>query len=640
MKTTTTLQTNLQAGEIDPLMRMRADTVPWRNGVKRMRNMRPLLHGGARTRPPLKYHATAGADGVLIPFVFSSSQAYVFHLKNADLRIFYDDGTVAVSSTVTPWATADLPYVRWAQAGDVIMFFHPDYAPRLITRTGAAAFTLSTFAFDDISTDVTSAPFYRYEAASVTIATNATAIGAVTVTSNPGVFSASWVGKYIRKEEKQIELTGYTNTTTMTGTIRETLSGMTATTNWDEEAFSAHRGYPSCGAFHDERLVLAGAKSRRSGIWLSKIGQFFNFDVGTGLDDEAIWSGVSGDKVNKIEHLVPHRHLLALSDFSETYCPQSETRPLTPENFSIRPQTPFGVMDTVRPVVFDEAVMSAQKFGKAIRELLYSDASTAYSADPVSTLASHLINTPVAMDGLTASAHIPEQYLFVVMTDGTMAVLHSLRSQKITAWSLWSTPNGLFRSVAVVNGKVFVLVNRWSGTYTLEEFMFDQDEFALDSYVAASAGSTLTGLGHLNGRTVGIVASNQYYGTGTPSGGSVSVDPATSATSYVGLAYTPEIETLPPEIQDELGSTIDRPKRIVKMSLNIRETVRIGMSGSYLEVRNVNDDMSEAPDPKTGTYDFSFLGWERDPTRTITVDVPLAITLLGIGIRVAVRNEV
>jgi hypothetical protein len=639
MRTQTVLQTNFQTGEVSPLMRMRADTQPWRNGVKRLRNMRQLMHGGARTRPPLKYHATAGADGVLIPFVFSSSQAYVFHLKNLDLRIFYDDGTVAVSSTVMPYGTSDLRYVRWAQSGDVIMFFHPDYAPRIIRRTGAATFTLSTMAFDDTSTaDVTSQPFFRYEAASITLTPSGTS-GSITVTASTSIFAANWVGDYIRIGGKQVELTAYTSGTQVTGTVRQTLAGTGATTDWDEQAFSTRRGWPACGAFHDERLVLAGAKNRRSGIWLSKVGQFFNFDVGTGQDDEAIWSGVSGDKVNAIEHLVSHRHLLPLSDFAETYCPQSETRPLTPENFSVRPQTPFGTMDTVRPCVFDESVMSAQKYGRAIRELLYTEAATAYSADPVSVLAEHLIQTPISMDGLTQSASVSEQYLFVVMNDGTMAVLHSLRSQKITGWSLWSTPDGLFRSVCVVNGKVFVLVNRWSGTYTLEEFKFDLEDFALDCFVSASAGATLTGLSHLNSRTVGIVSDGQYYGTGVPSSGSVTVDPATTATTYVGLAYTPEIQTLPPELQDESGSTIDRPMRIVRCSLNVAESIRFGVNGYNIEVRNVNDDLSEAPDPKTGTYDFAILGWGRDPTVTISVDVPLAITILGLGLRVAVRNE-
>jgi hypothetical protein len=631
-------QTSMQAGELDPRARMRLDIVPWRNGVKKMRNMRPLLHGGAKTRPPLQFIRDAQGDGILIPFVFSATQAYVFHLKANDLRIFYEDGTVAVSSIVMPYSAAEISRVRWTQSGDTIIFFHIDYVPRILLRTGTASFALSLFSFDSITAGGQAIPFYRYEASTVTLTPSATT-GTITITANSPIFASTWVNDRIRIREKQVRLTVFTSATVMSGVVEQTLLATAATAEWDEQAFSARRGYPGCGAFHDERLALAGAKTRLAGIWLSKVGAYFNFDIGTGLDSQAIWSGLSSDKVNVIEHLVSHRNLLVLGDFGEAYVPQSETKPITPGNFTVRPQTPFGTMAEVRPSIFDEAVFTAQRFGQGIRELLYVEASTAYSADSVSTLAAHLINQPVCIESLTTNPDIKEQYLFVVLADGSMSVLHSLRNQKITAWCNWTTPNGLFKSVCNVNGKIYVLVLRYGTQWCLERFRFDLEEFALDSFSSSVAGSSVTGLAHLNTRSVGIVSNKQFYGNGVVSGGSVAVDPVTVATTYAGLIYSPLLESLPPETQDDSGSTIGRKKRMSKVSLNIFETVRIGVNGYNLEVRDVRSVMSDAPALKTGTYDFSLLGWKTDPTFTLSSDVPLPITVLGFGAEISFRNE-
>jgi len=638
MRRVTALQTNFQAGEIDSLMRLRQDTTAWRNGVKSMRNVRPLLHGGARTRPPFQYVANAGASGRLLPFIFSNTQSYVIHLKSGSMTIYYDDGTVAVSSIVTPWVGGEIYNVRFAQSGDVMILVHQGYEPRILTRNGGASFALTTFAFDEISANVKSFPFYRYAASTVTLTPSSTS-GSITITASAPIFAADWVNDYIRIDEKQIKITAYTSGTQVTGTVYQTLGGTSATTEWDEQAFSARRGWPGAVAFHGERLAFGGARSRKGGVWLSKIGTFYNFDIGTGLEDEGIWSGISGDRVNEVLHLVSHRHLLVLCDLGESYVPESDARPLTPENFGIKQQTPFGSAEDVRPLVFDESVMTAQRFGRAVRELLFADAAQAYSADPVSTLAPELARDIVDMDALTSSPDVSEQYLFAVLGDGTMSVLHSLRSQKITAWANWSTPNGVIGSVCVVNGKVYVLVNRWGGTFTLERIRFDLDWFALDCFIERPAGNAFTGLSHLNARVAGVVSERMYFGSGDVSGGELAIEEETDDVAYVGLEWSPRIETLPADVEDERGSTVGRPKRIVKASVGIHESVAFSVNGYSFQVRNVDDDLSQPPSPATGTYDFTLLGWRMDPTIVLTVDVPLSVTFLGVALTLAVKNE-
>ena len=53
---------------------------------------------------------------------------------------------------------------------------------------------------------------------------------------------------------------------------------------WKEQTISTKRGFPQAVTFHNNRLWLAGLKSRPAGILASHIGDYFNFDLGTGLD--------------------------------------------------------------------------------------------------------------------------------------------------------------------------------------------------------------------------------------------------------------------------------------------------------------------------------------------------------------------
>lgn len=57
-------------------------------------------------------------------------------------------GTVArLYTLVTPYTTADLAQLKWAQNADTMTLVHPDHEPADLTRTGHAAWTLTTITF-------------------------------------------------------------------------------------------------------------------------------------------------------------------------------------------------------------------------------------------------------------------------------------------------------------------------------------------------------------------------------------------------------------------------------------------------------------------------------------------------------------
>ena len=71
-------------------------------------------------------------------------------------------------------------------------------------------------------------------------------------------------------------ITAYTNATTVTATVNETLANTTATTDWDEQSISTLRGYPQAVTFHANRLWFGGLYSKPANVLASKISEYFN----------------------------------------------------------------------------------------------------------------------------------------------------------------------------------------------------------------------------------------------------------------------------------------------------------------------------------------------------------------------------
>jgi hypothetical protein len=168
------------------------------------------------------------------------------------------------------------------------------------------------------------------------------------------------------------------------------------TTNWDEQSWSAVRGYPAAVTFHENRLVFGGTLAEPDSVWMSKIGRFFNFDVGEAADADSIALVAATGDVNEIRYMVSNRDLQVFTASSELYIPTFLNQAITPTNAQIRKQTPYGVAN-VLPISIDGATIFVANNGKVVREYLYTDSEDAYTSNAISTLASHLIDDPRCM---------------------------------------------------------------------------------------------------------------------------------------------------------------------------------------------------------------------------------------------------
>ena len=112
--------------------------------------------------------------------------------------------------------------------------------------------------------------------------------------------------------------------------MNQALTNTSAITEWKEEVFSVKRGFARTVIFHDQRLIFGGTRDLPNNIFMSKTGEFFDFEVGTGLDDEGINLEISENQVSEIKALTSLRHLTVFTSEQELYIPTTENQPLTP----------------------------------------------------------------------------------------------------------------------------------------------------------------------------------------------------------------------------------------------------------------------------------------------------------------------
>lgn len=148
--------TNFTAGELSPLMEGRTDMAKYQSGCLTLENFFIYPHGPATVRPGMEFVAEtkdSSKRSRLIPFQFSTEQAYILEFGDQYIRFYMDQGQILWTSGGTPYEIAspytsdDLPDLKYCQSADVMYLTHPDYDVRKLSRSGHTSWTLSTPTF-------------------------------------------------------------------------------------------------------------------------------------------------------------------------------------------------------------------------------------------------------------------------------------------------------------------------------------------------------------------------------------------------------------------------------------------------------------------------------------------------------------
>ena len=198
--------TNFTAGELSPLMEARVDLAQYANGCRLLKNFLVHPQGGIYRRGGTKHVAsvkTSSKKTRLVPFEFSTTQAYILEFGENYIRFYKDQGQIVSGSPeaavelTTTYSESELFGLQFAQSADVLYIAHPNHHPAQLSRTSHTAWTLADTVFED-------GPYLKENIETTTMTLSATT-GSVNVTAsavtgvNGGAgFVSTDVGRYIR----------------------------------------------------------------------------------------------------------------------------------------------------------------------------------------------------------------------------------------------------------------------------------------------------------------------------------------------------------------------------------------------------------------------------------------------------------
>ena len=641
MPRTLKLQTNFNSGFLDARLNARTDVKHYYQGAAEATNVISTPQGGIKRRPGLEFIDDVSSEARLAEFSYSTEQAYLLVFTNNNIAVYKDD--VWQADITTTYTTAELFEINWVQSADTMIIVHEDHAPAKLTRSSHTSWTLSDITFVTYPTYDFN---YDYTGTSFTIGTGAETAdvlgSSVTVTASTSVFTAEhvggWFDSYDPANPGKGRITGYTSGTVITIEVVEAWDDPTANTSsagkaaLEEPVWSSEHGWPKSVTFFEGRLYFGGSTARPQTIWGSVSQDFYNFDLGTGLDDEAIDVTLDTDQVNAINHLFSGRHLQVFTSGGEFYMPDS---PITPTKSAVKRQTVFG-STPIPPKSVDGATFYIDRTGKAVREYLYTYTEEAYTSNTVSLMATSLLNAPVDMDVLRGTPDDEANYLYLINGDGTIAVFNSLRSQEVGGWTKWTT-SGTAEAVTSVNEDVYFVIKRTingstvrfiekvnTGIYT--------DAAVLQTYGTATA--SIANLDHLDGEVCRVKADGAVMPDATPASGSITLS-RTASTVEVGLDYDVTVTTMPLNVDFADGPILTRKKRIVRVVLDLYETLGIYVHGHEIPARQFGAGiLNNVPVEFTGIEEVFLNGWDRLAQVSITQTDPLPMMILGLALEV------
>jgi len=666
--------TNFTGGELSPRLDGRNDIAKYNSGCKTLENMIVYPHGSASRRSGTQFVAEVKDSTKktrLISFEFSTVQTYILEFGDQYIRFYKDNGVILDGGSPyeisSPYLEAELFDIKFAQSADTMYICHPNHNPRKLTRTGHTNWLLTNeviingpFMDHNIET-TTLTPSHKIVGATSTV----TASAVTGINSNQGFLSTD-VGRLLHIKDGHLKITSVTSTTVVVGTVIIDLGITTPTTDFALGSFSDTTGYPACVTFFEQRLVFAGTTAQPQTLFFSRSADYENFDDKyheTVADDDAIVYTIASNQVNAIRFLTATRTLIigtAGGEFAVNGGGTGEA--ITPTNILINKQSNHGSAN-VDGIAVGNATLFLQRAKRKIRELAYNFDVDGYVAPDLTILAEHVTESGIIQ---MAYQEEPNSIVWCVRADGQLLGFTYQREQQVTAWhrhifgGSFGSGNAVVESVEVLptdnsEYQVWVIVKRTidGATKRYVEYLHNQDfdetddtSFNyLDSQLAynGSATTTISGLNHLEGEEVSILADGATHPNKTVSSGAITLD--RSATKVkVGLPYVSLLQTMRIDAGSQNGTSQSKTKRIYEITARLYESIGIEIGPDLdnmerIPFRSSANAMNSGVNVFTGDKDIEFRGnYETDGFIFVRQNQPLPLTVLSLYPRLVTND--
>lgn len=440
-------------------------------------------------------------------------------------------------------------------------------------------------------------------------------------------------------------VTGYTSSLQVSIEVIKEFGGTTASRFWSEGSWSSVNGFPSAVAFYEGRLWWAG----NNGIFASVSDDFYNFNPDTVGDSGPINRTVGSGPVDDINWILPLQRLILGAEGAEhSVRATSFDEVLTPSNFNIKEASTLGSNSTIATKIDSRGVF-VQRGGNRLFELSFDVEVGDYRSTELT-----LVVPEVCESGINhiAVQRLPDTRIHCVRSDGKVAVLVYNPLENVLCW-VTVTTDGSVEDVVILPGLgediVYYVVKRTIGGVTkryLERWALESEAQGdtltktSDSHIiySGAATTTITGLSHLNGKTVVIWGNGKDLGTKTVVGGQITTLPEAVTSAIVGLAYTAQWRStkLSYAVQDE-PLQLTYHKKVFQLGFVLadayKQSLRYGPNFSTLDDMPLIENAEEVGDETQESYDeelIEFPGeWSGDSRVCIQAASPRPVTVLA-----------
>lgn len=460
-------------------------------------------------------------------------------------------------------------------------------------------------------------------------------------------------------------ITGYTSSTVVSATVVSNIPDgavtvTNGTTNWSFGAWHAasiSRGdkesWPTNVTFFRERLVFGRAYDQK--IWMSVTADYENFanrDVGGILTaDSAITIQLSGDLVNPIQWMSTADKLLIGTGDGEHVVTEMTTQQLFgPQNVRTYQDAAEG-SSSCNSISVEGDTFYTQAAGRELHQLKFDPNKNGYTSFNKSAFTPNFVPASMTIQQL-AYQKKPHSIVWGIRSDGLLMGFSFNSQAGVEGWHRQPIGgSGVVESISSIptqgRDELWLTVNRTINGQTkryieyIEEehdsSMEQSDAFYVDCGLTynGSATTALTGLDHLEGETVSVLADGGSHGDRIVSGGGITLSRSTLI-AQVGYACPAKLATMKMNAGAQAGTAQTRIKRIRRVFFRLFETFggKAGPSEEVLDVipsRQVHDQMDLAP--PFFTDDISIVwpsGYERDGIIWYVQEQPFPATILAI----------
>lgn len=672
-----TLQPSFTGGELSPSLTARVDMAKYAQGCRTLKNFKIQPHGPAAKRPGFLLLDALPSEAALLKFSFNIEQSYCLAFGEKWLRVFTPDGPVLngsgqVYQIAAPYTLAQARRLSYAQSGDTLFLAVHGAPPTKLLRYGHADWRFETMSFaaplsapTSVSASGTSGPTpYRYYVTALDDRNRESELSVAAYIDGPAAnnwqagnsITVTWAAA-AGATEYRVYKSEYGG---RPGYIASVVTGTSYTDLNIAPSFSEgvptyedpfpNGDWPGVVGFYEQRLLLASTPNRPQTVWLSKSGDYGNFArYSPVVDDSPIELTIASSEVSALAWARTLRTLILGATGMEWEIKSSQGA-FTAKTAQVAPQSYVGSAE-LPAIIVGNTVLHVARNSSQVRDLKYDFGSDSYRGSDCTIMASHLFEER-RIAGWTYQQH-PDSIVWVVREDGALIGLTYQIEHEVIAWHRHDT-QGAFKSVcAIPAGQEDVLfagverdgvfyVEKLAGTYIGGDY--SRAVFLDCALIYDQPGTPVTrlsGLGHMEGKTVGILADGAVHPPRTVTGGEIVLERPVDLV-IVGLPYVADLETMPVEVVSQQGTSVGRKKHVSEVNFLFQESVgaKAGVSFERLETIKwrMDEPYGQAPRPFSGLKSVTVPSLpESQVTVCLRSDDPTPLTVMSIMAKIEIK---